>query len=391
MARPNLHTGASPAVQSFQALGTTAVIVVADPAALRTVHSIVTGLTADLDRACSRFRDDSELSALNATPATPVEVSPLLLDAVEVALRAARITGGRVSPTVGTAMRLIGYDRDFSQIARGARTVDPDASGPMAPVIRIRPVPGWRMVVVDRAASTVRIPPGVELDLGATAKALCADRAAAAASAATGVGVLVSLGGDIAVAGSTPEGGWVIRVTDDHAARAGRADDHAGQANAANGGQADASDAAGQTISLSSGGLATSSTTVRRWAGPPRPGDTRPTTVHHIIDPSTGAPAAGGWRTASVVAASCVDANIASTAAIILGPQAPSWLEERGMAARLVADDGSVTRVAGWPAGPEDDPEPNPGGGARPVAVGGRTRLGFEPRGPGDPGRGRAS
>ncbi|MGH2718093.1 MAG: FAD:protein FMN transferase, partial [Actinomycetota bacterium] len=105
-----------PAVASFPALGTSAVLVVTDPAALRPVQTIVTGLIADLDRACSRFREDSELSRLNATPATPVEVSPLLLDAVEVALRAARITGGRVSPTVGTAMRLIGYDRDFAQV-----------------------------------------------------------------------------------------------------------------------------------------------------------------------------------------------------------------------------------------------------------------------------------
>src|SRR5579872_486079 len=368
-----------PAVDAFPALGTTAVLVVSDPAALDAVRAIVAGLIADLDRACSRFRDDSELSALNATPATPVEVSPLLLDAVEVALRAARITGGRVSPTVGTAMRLIGYDRDFGQMLRSSLAAgggpDPGANGPgaggaVAPVIRIRPVPGWRMVVVDRAASTVRIPPGVELDLGATAKALCADRAASGASEATGAGVLVSLGGDIAVAGAAPEGGWVIRVSDDHAGPTGGGDDP------------------GQTISLTAGGLATSSTTVRRWAGPPRRGDGAPAPVHHIIHPSTGAPAAGGWRTATAVAATCVDANIASTAAIILGPRAPSWLEERGLAARLVADDGAVTRVGGWPAEPGEDPDDNPDGGGRAAAVGGPARAPFDPS---DPGRGRAS
>ncbi|MGH2719851.1 MAG: FAD:protein FMN transferase, partial [Actinomycetota bacterium] len=256
-----------------------------------------------------------------------------------------------------------GYDRDFAQVARGWRSGGDGDS--VAPVIRIRPVPGWRMVVVDRAASTVRIPAGVELDLGATAKALCADRAAAAASAATGAGVLVSLGGDIATAGSVPEGGWVVRVTDNHA------------------GEPDEGDGPGQTISIVSGGLATSSTTVRRWAGPPRGGEARGM-LHHIIDPSTGAPAAAGWRTASVVAASCVDANTASTAAIILGPQAPAWLHERGLAARLVADGGEVTRVAGWPEGPEG-PDHDPGSGGRSVVA---IVSGLDSAGPG---KGRAS
>jgi thiamine biosynthesis lipoprotein len=315
----------SVATMTFSAIGTTAVVVVTDPAAALAARSIVEGLVADLDVACSRFREDSELSAVNRNAGTPVAASPLLLDAVETALRAARLTEGRVSPTVGTAMRVIGYDRDFSKIADAHGTGDG-----LAPVIRISPVPGWRMVFVDRATGSVYVPRGVELDLGATAKALCADRAARAASIATGSGVLVSLGGDIAVAGTPPDGGWVVRVTDDHAA---------------------GNDAPGQTVAIISGGLATSSTTVRRWAGGAG-------AMHHIVDPSTGAPAEGGWRTVSVAAGTCVDANIASTASIILGPSAPLWLEERGLAARLVADDGAVRRVAGWPADPKETRNP---------------------------------
>jgi thiamine biosynthesis lipoprotein len=313
-----------PGIQTFPALGTTATVVVADPAQVGAARRIVEHWIADLDRACSRFRENSELTRLNARPGEARPVSPLLLEAVEVALRAARITAGRVSPTVGTAMRLIGYDRDFSEMPAAG------PSAPLAPVVHVRPVPGWRMVVADRATSTVRVPAGVELDLGATAKALGADRAAAAAAAAVGCGVLVSLGGDLAVAGPTPEGGWVIRVTDDHAG---------------------GTDGCGQTVSIASGGLATSSTTVRRWAGA---GGAR----HHIVDPATGAPAVGGWRTASVLAGTCVDANIASTAAIILGPEAPRWLAERGLAARLVADDGAVVRVGGWPRDPGEGPRP---------------------------------
>ena len=190
-------------VTSFPAIGTTATLVVTDPEAGAAVRFIVERMLAELDLACSRFREDSELCQLNARPGVAVPVSPLLADAVEVALRAAQITGGRVSPTVGTAMRLIGYDRDFSSLPPAGPGPDRGASG-LAPVIRISPVPGWRMVLVDRASSTVRIPRGVELDLGATAKALCADRAARAAAEATGAGVLVSLGGDIAVAGEAP-------------------------------------------------------------------------------------------------------------------------------------------------------------------------------------------
>jgi thiamine biosynthesis lipoprotein len=168
----------------------------------------------------------------------------------------------------------------------------------------------------------VRLPAGIRLDLGATAKALAADRAAAAAArAGGGAGVLVSLGGDIALGGPAPAAGWAVHVAEDH--RAGP-------------------DAPGQTIALRSGGLATSSTTVRRWG----PG------AHHIIDPATGLPAGGCWRTASVAAGSCVDANIASTAAIVRGASAAAWLAEWRMPARLVGRDGAVLAVAGWPREP---------------------------------------
>src|SRR6202012_3274324 len=117
------------------------------------------------------------------------------------------------------------------------------------------------------------------LDLGATAKAWAADRAAVAAANVSGLGALVSLGGDISVSGPAPTAGWAVRFTDDHSAPP---------------------DAPGQTVAIRDGGLASSSVTVRRWLAHGR-------AAHHIIDPRHGEPAHGVWRTASVTPASCTD------------------------------------------------------------------------------------
>ena len=305
------------ATVSFAALGTTATVVVTPPDqnGLEAARAAAAAEAMAMDRAASRFRSDSELSGVNRCPGQDVATSELLIEAVEAALRGARLSGGLVDPTIGAAIRLLGYDRDFA-------AVDPD--GPPLQ-LAARPVPGWRTVTVDRDRGTIRVPDGVELDLGSTAKALAVDRAARSAWLATAAGadagVLVSLGGDIAVAGTPPLGGWPIRVTDDHAGPI---------------------DAPGQTVTIRSGGLATSSTTVRRW----QRGDV---VLHHVVDPRTGRPAAPWWRTVTVTAASCVDANIAATAAIILGPDAPAWLERRHLPARLVRVEGSVHVVGDWP------------------------------------------
>jgi thiamine biosynthesis lipoprotein len=128
--------------------------------------------------------------------------------------------------------------------------------------------------------------------------------------------VLVSLGGDVAVAGQAPAGGWPIRIDTD-----------------------------GPTVALSAGGLASSSTTVRTW----RAGALR---LHHIVDPRTGRPAETSWRTVSVAAASCVDANTASTAAVVLGDHAPEWLAARELPARLAPSGARAVCVAGWPEDP---------------------------------------
>ena len=309
---------------SFAALGSTATVVtVGDRAGAPVAHG--TALEAvrveleAMDVAASRFRADSEISAVNASPGRPVPVSELFLEALDAALGAARITGGLVDPTIGRALRLLGYDRDFSEMDR--------ADGPAVTVVA-RAVPGWTAVVVDRATPAVTVPAGVELDLGATAKALCADRSARRAAAAVAAdrpdptfGVLVSLGGDIAVVGAAPAGGWPIGLSIDHA---------------------DPIDPSGPSVGISGGGLATSSTAVRSWR---RSGEA----LHHIVDPRTCRPADPRWTAVTVAAGSCLDANVASCAAILLGAEAPKWLEERRLPARLVDADGSVRVVAGWP------------------------------------------
>lgn len=294
-----------------RALGCTVRLVVTASRAVRVAEAAVAEVLDEVDRTCSRFRPDSELVRLQAAQGREVAVSPMLAAALGVALRAARRSDGAVDPTVGVAVRAAGYDRDFALVPVAGDAVRLAAGA----------VPGWRSIRLDASRSTVQVPVGVEVDLGATAKALAADLAADAAQRAAGGGVLVSLGGDIAMRGVPPPGGWRIQVGDDSAApeRAGV-----------------------ETIAIYGGGVATSSITVRRWH---RGADS----LHHLIDPRTGLPADGPWRTATVAARTCVDANTASTAAIVLGQGAAGWLEATGLPARLIGRDGAVMRRGGWP------------------------------------------
>jgi thiamine biosynthesis lipoprotein len=296
-------------------------LVVTDPGRLAAARKMLEDDLAELDLACSRFRPDSELTAIaNAARAAAgpvtITVSPLLAEAIAVALRAASLTDGDVDPTVGGVLSALGYDRDFGQVA----------SGPAVPV-RVRMVPGWRSIVLDRETRALTVPAGVQLDLGATVKGWAADLSAARIADRLGCGVLVSLGGDTSVAGEPPAGGWRIRVQDLTA----MPDDPPGGPSA--------------VVAIRDGGLATSSTAARRWQ---RGGDV----LHHIVDPRTCLPAATVWRTVSVAAATCADANTAATAAVIRGRQAPAWLASLHLPARLVEPDGTVHTISGWPPDP---------------------------------------
>ena len=353
------------ATARWEALGSTVVLRVTEPLWLPRASAILARELDAIDRACSRFRPDSDLTRVNThAGGRPVPVAPLLVEALRVALRAAELTDGDVDPTVGAALVLaetgmraegecLPASVETGMLADSgtrAQRVSPESvegeclpasaatgmladSGmlaktgtawgdtPSPPTLTARRLSGHRTVRLDTTFSTVRIPSGIMLDLGASAKAWAADRGARAVWEAARCGVLVSLGGDIATAGSAPADGWRIHVTDDH--RSGP-------------------DAPGQTIAIADGGLATSSVAVRRWRRGGR-------TMHHIIDPSSGVPARGPWRTVSVAAADCTDANIAATAAFVRGERAPAWLDALGLPARLVGHDGAVLRLGDWP------------------------------------------
>jgi thiamine biosynthesis lipoprotein ApbE len=344
MGRPSA-TAQQLTTATWEALGTSVVLRLTDPTALAVARATVERELDAIDRACSRFRADSELSQVNRAGGRPTRISPLLMEALTVALRGAELTGGDVDPTLGRALELAGYDRDLLLLTpphgeppphRTPEAHDtPEEYGELHPqgtrdrrdepgrhgAIAARVIAGWRSVILDHAQSTVRVPNPIRLDLGASAKAWAADRAADRAAQASGCGVLVSIGGDIATCGEAPAGGWRVRVTDDH-----RSDPSA----------------PGQTVSILSGGLATSSTAVRRWSHGGH-------TMHHIIDPATQAPAGTVWRTVSVAAACCADANIATTAALVRSRRATPWLEQLGLPARLLDREGKVTTVGSWP------------------------------------------
>ena len=314
LAKPAKRPGPAVASADWTALGTSIRLLVTDPGRLDAARYLLESDLDALDLACSRFRPDSELLALDGADGRRTALSPLLAEAVAVALTAARRTCGDIDPTVGRALAEAGYDRDFARVP---------AHGP-AVTITVHPVPGWRRVEFDRDARTLRMPAGTRLDLGATAKAWAADRAAQRIAERLGCGVLVSLGGDIAVGGPAPAGGWRVRVQD----VTGHPDEPAA--------------GPAQTVSITSGGLATSSTTARRWE---RGG----AVLHHIIDPRSSMPVPTVWRTVSVAAHSCVAANTASTCAIIRGRRALGTLAGSRIPARLVDLSGTVTTTGGWP------------------------------------------
>ena len=281
-------------------------LLVTDPAQLQRARAVLDGELDAIEMAASRFRPDSEVCALALANGVRRPVSPVLADLIEAALGAARATDGDVDPTVGCAIVDLGYDHSFA----------PEASP--VPHIASMAVPiTWTSVDFD--GRSVRMPAGTLLDLGATAKAVAADRAARLVHRETGTGVLVNLGGDIATAGPAPEGGWRVLVQD-----------------------SDDDPASHVTIGTDTG-LATSSTRRRRWW---RAGAAH----HHIVDPRTGASAEPVWRSVSVAAGSCLAANTVSTAAIVRGRRAPAWITALGVPARLVDADGHERTIGGWPS-----------------------------------------
>jgi FAD:protein FMN transferase len=292
---------------TWRALGTYVHLSTAEEGALEPARQIATRLLEDVDRTCSRFRQDSDLIRANTGAGSWVRVDQMLVKAVGAAIEAAAQTDGLVDPTLGHALVAVGYDRDISLVL--AESTDPASI----------PVPAragaWRDIQRDPAGA-ILVPRGSALDLGATCKAWAADLIVAAIAEEFDSTVVLSLGGDIAVAGP---GGWPVAVTE-------TIDDPAGA----------------EIVHLPYGGLATSSTAARRWI---RDGVVR----HHLIDPRTGEPTNGRWRTVTATGATCLAANTSTTAAIVMGDRAVGWLTEREIPARLVNTSGRIVRTERWP------------------------------------------
>jgi thiamine biosynthesis lipoprotein len=318
--RPETRDPEQAAARSMTAIGTIATVVVTHPPVADEALALLGRDLARLDDACSRFRTDSELARLeHDSGGRWTEVSPLLFEALEVACVVAVQTAGTVDPTIGGALVHLGYDRDFAEVGEpdGIRTGRPGADTPSG----TSSAPGWWRIELDPDNRSVRIPVGVHVDLGATAKAWAADRSARRIAERLGCGALVNLGGDVAVAGPGPEDGWAVGIAEACTSPLAEVD---------------------QVVTVSSGGLATSGTTARSWTRNGR-------RVHHIVDPWTGAPADPVWTTVSTAAPTCVEANAWSTAAVVWGDDAVGHLSALGVPARLVDGEGRVTLVAGWP------------------------------------------
>lgn len=246
-------------------------------------------LFAARDRRFSRFRDDSELAWVNGRSGRPTHVSREFARVLGLALEMAALTGGLVDPTVGRALRNAGYDRDFPLLGD-----DPE------PVAAAAPAPGWR--AVRQWGQIVQVPRGCELDLNGVVKSLTVDDAA---DVLGGPG-FVTAGGDAATRGPID-----VALPGEGAVR------------------------------LLGGGVATSGSGRRRWR---RGGAWR----HHLIDPFTGAPAAGPWEQVTVAGASCLDADVAAKAAFLAGVGGPAWLDDRALPGRFVSAEGAVVETARW-------------------------------------------
>ncbi|MDE3064946.1 MAG: FAD:protein FMN transferase [Acidobacteriota bacterium] len=259
-----------------------------------------------VDAACNRFRADSEITRLNRSPGQPVTVSATLELALDAALRSAGLTDGLCDPTVLPALLALGYDRDYDELA--------GRDQPDAPPV---PAAGVGAITWDRERHTVTLAPGCQIDLGASAKALTADLVAAELGELGGV--VVEIGGDVAVRGRGPQGPWAIGVSDSLVLTGSE-----------------------PRISLDRGGVATSSAATRTWRTGGR-------TVNHVIDPRTGRCAQGPYATATVAGPDCVTANAFATAALLWGEDAPYHVAQAGLSARLVRRDATVEFVGGWP------------------------------------------
>lgn len=297
-------------------MGTTCEVTVDAIAGAEALCDLAATRVALLEQCWSRFRPTSELSRLNARAGQgPVQASGDLLVLVQAMRQAWERTDHRFDPTVLHAVRAAGYDADFATViareALAGATATDAGSGAGA-----QAVPGMSGIVVD--GDTIALPTGVGIDPGAIGKGLAADLVAEEILGAGATGVMVSLGGDIRFAGQPGDDpAWVVSVVDERLPR-------------------ESADRILRWIPFdpgtASGAVATSTPLKRRW-----PAGSNGSMRHHVIDPTTGEVADLDLVQATVVADEGWWAEVAATAALLLGPQqAPLWLQEQELSYLLL-------------------------------------------------------
>ncbi len=277
-------------------------------AACRSQRAYVEDFAARL----SRFRPDSELSALNSDPRVEVPASALLRAAVTAGLWAAQRSGGLVDPTLAGALARAGYasSLDGREPASLAQAL---SAAPVRQPARPNPQQLWRHVAVDDRAGTVRRPAGVELDTGGTGKGLCAD---AIAHRLRGYSrFAVDCGGDLTIGGVGAQlEPYAVEVEHPLTGETIR------------------------SVRVSRGGVATSGLNVRVWQ------DEQGRFAHHLLDPATGLPAWTGLVGVTALAPTALEAETLSKMALLLGPLgARRVLAEHG--GLVVNDDGDVEQI----------------------------------------------
>jgi thiamine biosynthesis lipoprotein len=309
-AEPVLPSPRNPRYQAtgWNALGSQVNLMVADGSRLTDAGTLSRRLLDRIDRSCSRHRADADLVRANQAAGRWVRVDPLLAAVVQSAVRVAKGTSGLVDPAMEGHLPALRRPAQATPATPGAPMVGTPLSG------------AWEEIEVDPEGG-LKVPAGAQLDLGGMDRAVAADSIAKRVSAEAGTSLVVCIGGDIAV-GNLPgeQHRWRLSVNE----------------------QPDDERCPAVNVVLAEGALSTASTRAWRF----QPSQTR---AHLHRDPRTGMPVTPIWRTASVCAATCVDASAASAAAIVLGEQAPAWLWQRSLAARLVTPSGRVLRIAGWP------------------------------------------
>lgn len=278
---------------SFKAMGTTVELVASpdsDPRAVSRAAAVVEEIFAVEEQRFSRFRTTSELSHVNALAGSGwVPVSETFMTMLRTALEAAHATGGLFDPTILPALKAAGYDRDYEEIVAAAEAEQDDLE--LASLRRdlrdlmVKDVTTCGVWTdIELRGAEMRMPAGTELDFGGIAKGWTVDKAAEAVADLPWA--IVDAGGDLRLTGVTPEGGLDIGVEDPEA----------------RGTEA-------LRVRLESGGLATTSVTVRSWGQG----------MHHVIDPRTSLSAATGVLQATVWGDTCAQAEVWSKAAVLTG------------------------------------------------------------------------